>query len=97
MTKKNNAPELHKYRGLTSTEQMVIHQMLISYVREENCRFNIIMTGTAEPYNLVKLTSINFENEASAIWVHFETITGEQIALPIDFLSRIEFSGQQEI
>ena len=35
--------------------------------------------------------------EASAIWIHFETITGEQIALPIDFLSRIEFSGQQEI
>lgn len=97
MTEKNNAPELHEYRGLTSTEQMAIHQMLISYVREENCRFNIIMTGTAEPYNLVKLTSINFENEASAIWVHFETITGEQIALPIDFLSRIEFSGQQEI
>ncbi|WP_407323610.1 hypothetical protein [Acinetobacter pittii] len=97
MTEKNNVPELHEYRGLTSTEQMAIHQMLISFVREENCRFNIIMTGTAEPYNLVKLTSINFENEASAIWVHFETITGEQIALPIDFLSRIEFSGQQEI
>ncbi|EXB42412.1 TPA: hypothetical protein OTP48_003809 [Acinetobacter baumannii] len=55
------------------------------------------MSGKAEPYNLVKLTSINFENEASAIWVHFETITGEQIALPIGFLSRIEFSGQQEI
>lgn len=68
--------------------------MLISYVREENCRFNIIMSGKAEPYNLVKLNSINFENEASAIWVHFETITGEQISLPIDFLSRIEFSGQ---
>ncbi|WP_151963443.1 hypothetical protein [Acinetobacter oleivorans] len=97
MTKKNNTPELYEYRGLTSTEQMAIHQMLISYVREEKCRFNIIMIGTAEPYNLVKLTSINFENEASAIWVHFETITGEQIALPIDFLSRIEFSGQQEI
>lgn len=97
MSKKYKPPELHGYRGLTSTEQMAIHQMLISYVREENCRFNIIMTGTAEPYNLVKLTSINFENEASAIWVHFETITGEQIALPIDFLSRIEFSGQQEI
>ncbi|MDS7933632.1 hypothetical protein RMB03_20585 [Acinetobacter sp. V91_7] len=97
MSKKYRQPELREYRGLTSTEQMAIHQMLISYVREENCRFNIIMTGTAEPYNLVKLTSINFENEASAIWVHFETITGEQIALPIDFLSRIEFSGQQEI
>ncbi|HCQ9970230.1 TPA: hypothetical protein OMQ72_003211 [Acinetobacter baumannii] len=97
MDKKRQLPELHEYRGLTSTEQMAIHQMLISYVREENCRFNIIMIGTAEPYNLVKLTSINFENEASAIWVHFETITGELIALPIDFLSRIEYSGQQEI
>ncbi|MDH2586699.1 hypothetical protein QDV88_15755 [Acinetobacter baumannii] len=97
MSKKYKPPELHEYRGLTSTEQMAIHQMLISYVCEENCRFNIIMTGTAEPYNLVKLTSINFENEACSIWVHFETITGEQIALPIDFLSRIEFSGQQEI
>ncbi|MDH2654137.1 hypothetical protein QDR54_14685 [Acinetobacter baumannii] len=97
MSKKYKPPELHEYRGLTSSEQTVIHQMLISYLREENCRFNIIMSGKAEPYNLVKLTSINFENEASAIWVHFETITGEQIALPIDFLSRIEFSGQQEI
>ncbi|EIB7119756.1 hypothetical protein AW812_RS00555 [Acinetobacter baumannii] len=97
MSKKYKPPELHEYRGLTSSEQTAIHQMLISYLREENCRFNIIMSGKAEPYNLVKLTSINFENEASAIWVHFETITGDQIALPIDFLSRIEFSGQQEI
>ncbi|MDI7714588.1 hypothetical protein QMJ87_08890 [Acinetobacter baumannii] len=97
MSKKYKPPELHEYRGLTSSEQTAIHQMLISYLREENCRFNIIMSGKAEPYNLVKLTSINFENEASAIWIHFETITGEQIALPIDFLSRIEFSGQQEI
>ena len=97
MSKKYKPPELHEYRRLTSSEQTAIHQMLISYVREENCRFNIIMSGKAEPYNLVKLTSINFENEASAIWVNFETITGEQIALPIGFLSRIEFSGQQEI
>lgn len=97
MSKKYKPLELHEYRGLTSSEQTAIHQMLISYVREENCRFNIIMSGKEKPYNLVKLTSINFENEASAIWVHFETITGEQIALPIGFLSRIEFSGQQEI
>lgn len=67
MSKKDRQPKLSEYRNLTSTEQMAIHQMLISYVREENCRFNIIMAGTAEPYNLVKLTSINFENEASAI------------------------------
>ncbi|MDS7935641.1 hypothetical protein RMB03_17530 [Acinetobacter sp. V91_7] len=97
MSKKYRQPELHEYRSLTSTEQMAIHQMLISFVREENCRFNIRMSGTAEPYNLVKLISINFENEAAAIWIHFETITGEKKALPIDYLSRIEFSGQQEI
>lgn len=96
MNKKYRQPELHEYRCLTSTEQMAIHQMLISYVREDY-RFNIIMMGSAEPYNLVKLTSINFENEAAAIWVHFETITGEKIALPIDYLSRIEISGQKEI
>ena len=95
MSKKYKPLELHEYRGLTSSGADGNTQMLISYVREENCRFNIIMSGKAEPYNLVKLTSINFENEASAIWVHFETITGEQIALPIGFL-RIEFSGQQK-
>jgi len=96
MNKKHKQPELHEYRCLSSGEQMAIHQMLISYVREDH-RFNIIMMGTAEPYNLVKLLSVNFENEAAAIWVHFETITGEKKALPIDYLSRIEFSGQQEI
>lgn len=96
MNKKYELPELHEYRCLSSGEQMAIHQLLISYVREDH-RFNIIMMGNAEPYNLVKLTSINFENEAAAIWVHFETIAGEKKALPIDYLSRIEFSGQQEI
>ncbi|KQQ77263.1 hypothetical protein [Acinetobacter sp. Leaf130] len=96
MGKKYHQPELHKYRCLTSPEQMAIHQMLISYVREDH-RFNIIMMGNAEPYNLVKLLSVNFENEADGIWIHFETITGEKLALPIDYLSRIEFSGQQEI
>jgi len=55
------------------------------------------MMGNAEPYNLVKLTSVNFENKGAEIWIHFETLTGEQKALPIDYLSRIEFSGQQEI
>lgn len=96
MEKKNFTSELHEYRCLSSAEQMAIHQMLISYVREDH-RFNIIMMGNAEPYNLVKLTSINFENEAAAIWIHFETLTGEQLALPIDYLSRIEYSGQKEI
>jgi hypothetical protein len=55
------------------------------------------MMGAAEPYNLVKIISVNFENEAAGIWIHFETIVGEKLALPIDFISRIEFSGQQEI
>lgn len=96
MNKKYKPPELNEYRHLTSNEQMAIHQMLISYVREDR-RFNIMMMENAEPYNLVKLTSINFENEAAAIWIHFETLTGEQLALPIDYLSRIEFSGQKEI
>lgn len=96
MTKQYKVPELYTYRELSSSEQMAIHQMLISYVREDY-RFNIIMMGEAEPYNLVKLTSINFENEAAAIWVHFETITGEELALPIDFLSTIEIAGQKEV
>ncbi|WP_407482357.1 hypothetical protein [Acinetobacter baumannii] len=96
MNKKYMPPELYEYRHLTSTEQMAIHQMLISYVREDH-RFNIIMMGAAEPYNLVKIISVNFENEAAGIWIHFENIVGEKLALPIDFISRIEFSGQQEI
>lgn len=96
MNKKYIPPELHEYRHLTSTKQMAIHQMLISYVREDH-RFNIIMMGAAKPYNLVKIISVNFENEAAGIWIHFETIVGEKLALPIDFISRIEFSGQQEI
>ena len=96
MTKQYKVPELYTYRELSSSEQMAIHQMLISHVREDY-RFNIIMMGEAEPYNLVKLTSINFENEAAAIWVHFETITGEELALPIDFLSTIEIAGQKEV
>jgi len=96
MNKKYIPPELNKYKCLSSGEQLAIHQLLISYVREDH-RFNITIMGNAEPYNLVKLTSINFENEAAAIWVHFETITGEKKALPIDFLTRIEFSGQKEI
>lgn len=96
MPKKSLLPELYLYRESPSGIQMAIHQMLISYVRED-WRFNIIMTGTAEPYNLVKLTSVNFENDAAAIWVNFETITGEALALPIDFISKIEIAGQKEI
>lgn len=96
MNKKQHPPELCKYRELNSGEQMAIHLMLISYVRE-NYLYNIIMPNDAAPYNLVKLLSISFENEAAAIWVHFETITAERLTLPIDFISRIEISGQKEI
>lgn len=96
MMSKSQLPELHLYRESSSGMQMVIHQMLISYVRED-WYFNIIMTGSAKPYNMVKLKSINFENEAAAIWVHFEILNGEKKALPIDFLSRIEIAGQKEV
>ena len=97
MSKKHEFPELYLYRELTSSEQMAIHQMLISYVREENSLFNIRMKNDAGSYNLVKLTSINFEKEASAIWVYFETITNEKIGIPLDFLSNVEHSGQKDI
>lgn len=96
MSNNYKLPELHKYREWNSSERMAIHQMLISYVRENNL-CNIIMPNEAAPYNLVKLISISFENEAAAIWVHFETITAERLTLPIDFISRIEISGQKEI
>lgn len=96
MSNNYKPPELCKYRELSSGEQMAIHLMLISYVREEYL-YNIIMPNEAAPYNLVKLISISFENEAVAIWVHFETITGERLTLPIDFISRIEISGQKEV
>ena len=55
------------------------------------------MRNHATPYNLVKLKSINFENEVAAVWIHIEKITGESIGIPLDFLSKIEFSGQKEI
>jgi len=97
MSDKHELPELHTYRNLSSGEKLAINQMLISYVWEVGCLFNIHMKNDAKSYNLVKLTSINFENEATSIWVHFETITGESIGIPLDFLSRIEFSGQEEL
>jgi len=96
VNKKYNLPELCKYRELSSGEQMAIHQILISYVRE-NHLYNIVLPNNAKPFNLVKLVSINFENESSAIWINFKTITGESFALPIDLISRIEISGQEEI
>lgn len=89
--------ELYKYYELPSSEQIAIHQVLISYVRQENCLFNIHMVNGASAYNLVKLKSINFENQYNAIWIHFETITGDRLGIPIDFLSKIEISGQENI
>lgn len=96
MNKKYELPELYRYRELNSIEQMAIHQMLISYVRE-NYLYNIILPNEAAPYNLVKLLSIQFENEVAAIWVHFETITAERLTLPIELISKIEISGQKEV
>ncbi|WP_333669033.1 hypothetical protein [Acinetobacter guillouiae] len=90
MNKKYQSPKLYLYRKLKNCKQLAINQMLISYVHEINCLFNVHMKNNAGSYNLVKLKSINFESEASAIWVHFETITGENIGLPLNFLSSVE-------
>ena len=97
MSDKHELPELHTYRNLSSGEKLAINQMLISYVWEIGCLFNVHMKNNVKSYNLVKLTSVNFENEATSIWVHFETITGESIGIPLDFLSKIERSGQEDI
>ncbi|MCW8041190.1 hypothetical protein [Acinetobacter entericus] len=97
MSDKHELPELHTYRNLSSGEKLAINQMLISYVWEVGCLFNVHMKSDVKSYNLVKLTSVNFENEATSIWVHFETITGESIGIPLDFLSKIERSGQEDI
>ncbi|WP_333670005.1 hypothetical protein [Acinetobacter guillouiae] len=97
MKKKYEPPKLYLYRELKNGEQLAINQMLISYVREINSLFNIHMKNDAGSYNLVKLKSINFENEATAVWIHFETITGEKVGIPLDFLSNIEISGQKDI
>lgn len=97
MNKKYELPELYMYRELSGGEKLAINQMLISYVWEVGCLFNVHMKSDVKSYNLVKLTSVNFENEATSIWVHFETITGESIGIPLDFLSKIERSGQEDI
>lgn len=96
MNTKYDLPELSKYSELSSNEQIAIHQMLISYVRSDQF-FNIILTNDVEPYDLVKIVSISFENRDAAIWVHFETITAERLTMPLDFISRIEICGQEEI
>jgi len=88
-------PELSKYSELSDDEQVHIHQMLISYVRSDHL-YNIILTHNVEPYDLVKLVSISFENRDAAIWVHFETITAERLTMPLDFISRIEICNHKK-
>lgn len=85
-------PELRTYRELSLAQQISINEVLINIARD-NCRHNIILPNDAEPYNHVKVISVSFENEAAAIWIHFETKSGEKIALPIDFISSIEIAG----
>lgn len=96
MNTKYDLPELSKYSELSNDEQITIHQMLISYVRSDQF-FNIILTHDVEPYDLVKIVSISFENRDAAIWVHFETITAERLTMPLDFISRIEICSQEKI
>ncbi|MCK4107894.1 hypothetical protein [Acinetobacter radioresistens] len=88
-------PELSKYSELSDDEQVHIHQMLISYVRSDHL-YNIILTHNVEPYDLVKLVSISFEDRDAAIWVHFETITAERLTMPLDFISRIEICNHKK-
>lgn len=95
MSKKYNHLELSKYSELSSEEQTAIHEMLISYVRT-NDFYNIVLLHDRDPYDLVKLVSISFENQDAAIWVHFETITAERLTMPLDFISRIELCNQEE-
>ena len=96
MSKKYNHLELSKYSELSSEEQTAIHEMLISYVRT-NDFYNIVLLHDRDPYDLVKLVSISFENQDAAIWVHFETITAERLTMPLDFISRIELCNQEEL
>ncbi len=94
MNTQYDLPELSKYSELSSDEQGSIHEMLISYVRSDHL-YNIILTHNVDPYDLVKLVSISFENRDAAIWVHFETITAERLTMPLDFISRIEICNYE--
>lgn len=91
---KYKLPELHTYRALSSNEQLLINQFLVSSVREDYL-FNIKLMGESKTYNLVKLKSINFGY--ATIDVVFKTIADETIDLPIDIISSIELAGQKEI
>ena len=95
MSKEYNSLEVSKYSELSSDEQNAIHEMLISYVRT-NDFYNIVLLHDSDPYDLVKLVSISFENQDAAIWVHFETITAERLTMPLDFISRIELCNEKE-
>lgn len=96
MSKEHNSLEVSKYSELSSDEQTAIHEMLISYIRT-NDFYNIVLLHDRDPYDLVKLVSISFENQDAAIWVHFETITAERLTMPLDFISRIELCNQEEL
>ena len=96
MSNEYNSLEVSKYSELSSDEQNAIHEMLISYVRT-NDFYNIVLLHDSDPYDLVKLVSISFENQDAAIWVHFETITAERLTMPLDFISRIELCNEKEL
>ena len=96
MSNEYNSLEVSKYSELSSDEQTTIHEMLISYVRT-NDFYNIVLLHDSDPYDLVKLVSISFENQDAAIWVHFETITAERLTMPLDLVSRIELCNQEEL
>lgn len=89
-------PELYTYRELDTEEQLKIHIYLINCVRA-NYYFNIHMQNDIRSFNLVKIKSINFEHEESAIYVVFEMVNEEIVEIPIHFLSRIEIAGKKEI
>lgn len=95
MSKEHTSLELSKYSELSSDEQTAIHEILISYVRT-NHFYNIVLLHDSDPYDLVKLVSISFENQDAAIWVHFETLTFERLTMPLDFISKIELCNQED-
>ena len=96
MSKEYNNIELSKYKKKKKKKKKKIHEMIISYVRTDHF-YNIVLLHDSEPYDLVKLVSISFENQDAAIWVHFETITAERLTMPLDFISRIELCNHEEL
>ena len=91
VSKEYKLPDFCLYRELPMAQQISINEILVS-VAWSDSRHNIILPNNAEPYNHVKITSVNFESEGTAIWVHFETESKQKIALPLDFILNIETS-----